>query len=82
MAVPDKGASAPASQKVTGVVAQRRSVSLNGRLHGPGTVLELPADEHAHLLAAGFLHDSRTLQLTPSAGPQFQGPVNGVVRPT
>lgn len=79
MAAPDKGA--PAPKMVTGVVAQRRTVSLDGRRNGPGTMLELSPDEHAHLLAAGFLHDARLPQLTPSNGPQFQGPVDGVVKP-
>lgn len=81
MAAPDKGASAPAPQMVTGVVAQRRTVRLDGRSHGPGTVLDLPVDDYAHLLATGFLHDPRVQQIAPSAGPQFQGPVDGVVRP-
>jgi hypothetical protein len=66
---------------VTASVARGRSLRLNGVAHGPGTVVELSVDEHAHLLAAGFLHDPRITQLTPGVGPQFAGVVNGVVRP-
>lgn len=80
-AVENKGVSAPAPHMVTASVARGRTVSLNGRSHGPGTVVELSVDDHAHLLAAGFLHDPRIQQITPGVGPQFAGPVNGVVRP-
>lgn len=72
---------APSPAKLRAVVAERRSVVVDGRRHGPGSVIELHEDDHAHLLAAGFIHDSRIQQVAPSAGPQFSGPnANGVVK--
>ncbi len=67
---------------VTASIAARRSLVINGQTHGPGTQVRLPVEEHARLLAAGFLHDTRVVQLEPGSGPQFRGPVDGVVRPT
>jgi hypothetical protein len=70
-----------AASLLTATVARGRTVMHAGRAHGPGTVLQLSVDEHAHLLSTGFLVDPRVPQLTPGIGPQFNGPVNGVVRP-
>ena len=82
MGAPDKDPHPRATpQTMTAVVARGRSLSLNGRRHGPGTMVELPVDEHAHLLAAGFLLDPRVKEIAPGIGPQFQGAVNGIVRP-
>ena len=78
----DQKAPARPAETVLAAVAARRCLIINGQTHGPGTQVRLPVDEHARLLAAGFLHDSRIVQIEPSAGPQFRGPVDGVVRPT
>jgi hypothetical protein len=66
---------------MTGTVARGRTVVLAGRSHGPGTVLELSVEDHAHLLSTGFLVDPRVPQLVPGIGPMFAGGANGVVRP-
>jgi hypothetical protein len=67
-------------QTMSGVVARGRTVSLAGRQHGPGTLLEgLSVEDYAHLLSTGFLTDPRVPQLVPSNGPQFTGAVDGVV---
>jgi hypothetical protein len=79
-ALAKEGAQA-AKVTLTGSVARGRTVIIDGQKQGPGTVVELPEDEYARLLSLGFLHDSRVPQLTPSAGPQFQGAVDGIVRP-
>jgi hypothetical protein len=36
-------------------VARGRTVSLNGTQHGPGTPLELSAEEREHFVKSGFL---------------------------
>ncbi len=64
-AVVEKGAAAPAPHLLEATVARGRTLSLNGVKHGPGSVVELTADEHAHLLRAGFLHDPRIVQPKP-----------------
>jgi hypothetical protein len=69
-------------EMVTASIAARRTLVVDGQAYGPGTQVQLSVEEHARLLAAGFLHDSRVVQIEPSMGPQFRGPVNGVVRPT
>ncbi len=71
----------PSPEMMTATVARGRTVVLAGRSHGPGTVLELSVDDHAHLLAAGFLVDPRVPLLVPGIGPMFTGATNGIVRP-
>jgi hypothetical protein len=66
---------------VTASIAARRSLRIGGKQHGPGTQVRLPVDEHARLLSLGFLHDARVEQADESNGPQFRGPVGGVVKP-
>ena len=39
-------------------VARGRSVSLNGQLHAPGSMVTLPADEAEFLASRGFLQDT------------------------
>ncbi len=69
-----EGASAPAVHLAT--VAAGRTLSLNGVKHGPGSVVSLTVDEHAHLLRHGFLHDPRIAEI-PTAN--HVGVVNGMV---
>lgn len=83
MAGPGKGAAEAApAEMVTASVARGRTLVIDGHHHGPGTIVSLAVDEHAHLLRLGFLHDPRAPQLTPRTGPQFRGAVDGIVRPT
>jgi hypothetical protein len=45
----------PPSTLRRGYVVRGRTVCLAGISHGPGTVLELSADEHKYLTETGFL---------------------------
>lgn len=48
---------AKTDKKVKVKVANRRSLDHDGKLHGPGEIVELPADEALDLRAKGFVED-------------------------
>jgi hypothetical protein len=57
-------------------VPRGRTVSLAGRQYGPGTLLEdLSVEDHAHLLATGFLQAERP-NLTPPSSSRADNPAS------
>lgn len=50
----DAGAPAPAHESEY-VIARGRSLQIAGKIVGPGTPVDLPADEIDHLFLAGFV---------------------------
>jgi hypothetical protein len=58
---------------VSGTVARGHTViaGVPGRPHGPGTRVEIPADEEAWLIESGFLVNPSGEPLEPGMGPQF-----------
>lgn len=53
---------------------------LEERRCGPGSIVDLPAETVKRLKLLGFLVADDETPLAAAAGPQFQGPVNGVVK--
>lgn len=44
---------------VNAIVAKRRSIDIDGKLYGPGAIVELAPDEAFDLLEKGFVVDPR-----------------------
>jgi hypothetical protein len=83
--VKDEGQPAPT---ITAAVAPGRTVVVDGRPQGPGTLVTLPAIEARNLMGLGFLLTPQRPAVAPVTkapkafqGPNFQGPVGGVVKP-
>jgi hypothetical protein len=78
----------PAQPTLKAAVAPGRSVIVDGVRHGPGTLVELPAIEVRRLMGLGFLSNPHAAEVPvqkaqdpqPFQGPQFRGPVEGVVK--
>lgn len=51
------------------------------KAHGPGTIVELPADEAASLMRAGFLQDPDVAPVMIAPGPTFGQEGNMVTSP-
>jgi hypothetical protein len=85
----DAGQLKPATPMVTAAVAPGRTVVVDGRPQGPGTLVTLPAMEARSLMGLGFLLSQQRPAAAPETqapkafqGPNFHGPVGGVVKPS
>lgn len=78
----EKTEAARAKPTIKAAVARGRTIVVDGMRQGPGVLVELPADEANRLMGLGFLSNPYAPAVVPSQGPQFRGPVDGVVKPT
>ena len=63
---------------VTAVVAERKTVMVDGKYVGPGGEVTLPSDEVIELRALGFLVDPASAVATPVGdGPTFEVDAGG-----
>ena len=83
----DKKADAPRTAQV--IVAQGRTVQVGRKQHAPNALIELPAEEAAHLVATGFAAipaapssvPVRGQQMPSPGGPTVNGVPGGVIKP-
>ena len=59
------------AKEIKAIVANRRSVEVDGKIYGPGDSVTLPADEVKQLRGSGFLIDPDTEEVAPADGPTF-----------
>lgn len=71
MADPVAARSAGKPKMVQAAVAPRHTVMVGKRPCGPGTLVEFPEDEAAHLRAAGFLLDPNVPEAAAGQGPVY-----------